>query len=135
MPVQPRWKAPSPGWYKVNSDAAVDSVRKRVGLGVVIRDCQGQVMAALSQVYPLLVSLEIAEAMAIRRGIQLVSELVLSPFGLESDASSVVSSILSLDHPLSNVVSLSLILLSLFLRFLFLALGLFRGLVMVLPIV
>ncbi|KAL5776482.1 hypothetical protein ACOSP7_009408 [Xanthoceras sorbifolium] len=84
--VQPRWEAPSPNWFKINSDTAVDSVRKRVGLGVVIRDWQGRVMASLSQSYPLLVSVEVVEAMAIRMNLQLASEIGFSPVGFEIDA-------------------------------------------------
>ncbi|KAL5851498.1 hypothetical protein ACOSQ3_006616 [Xanthoceras sorbifolium] len=101
--VQPRWEAPSSGWFKINSDAAVDSVRKRVGLGVVIHDWQGRVVVSLSQSYPLLVLVEVTEAIAIRRGLQLVSEIGLSPVGFESDASSLVSFIVKKDPPLSDV--------------------------------
>lgn len=37
------------GSYKVNTDGAVFSKRKEVGFGVVIRDCHGEVIAALSK--------------------------------------------------------------------------------------
>ncbi|KAL5787645.1 hypothetical protein ACOSP7_004594 [Xanthoceras sorbifolium] len=60
-------------------------------------------MVALSQSYPLLVSIEVAEAMAIRRGILLVVELGISPVGFESDALSLISSIVKGDPPLSDV--------------------------------
>ncbi|KAL5738691.1 hypothetical protein ACOSP7_031452 [Xanthoceras sorbifolium] len=101
--VQPRWEASFPGWFKINFDAAVDSVCKRAGMGVVICDWQCRVMASLSQSYPLLVSVEVAEAMAIHRGLQLAYEIGLSPVGFETDASSLVSFIVKKDPPLSDV--------------------------------
>jgi hypothetical protein len=36
-----KWKAPSPGWAKVNCDAALNYKDGRMGGGVVIRDSQG----------------------------------------------------------------------------------------------
>ncbi|KAL5811198.1 hypothetical protein ACOSQ4_027766 [Xanthoceras sorbifolium] len=39
--VVKRWLAPSPGWVKINSDVAVDVRGRRLGFGVVIRDCMG----------------------------------------------------------------------------------------------
>jgi hypothetical protein len=38
---QLRWMAPSPGWFKANWDAAIMKKEGRTGLGVVIRDHQG----------------------------------------------------------------------------------------------
>ncbi|KAL5758152.1 hypothetical protein ACOSP7_020763 [Xanthoceras sorbifolium] len=97
------WAAPSPGWFKINSDAAVDSVNKRVSFGVVIRDSYGHILAALAEPYPVLVSVVVAEAMVIRRGLQFASALGFHPVGFESDASSAISSILNKDPPLSEV--------------------------------
>ncbi|KAL5831877.1 hypothetical protein ACOSQ4_017231 [Xanthoceras sorbifolium] len=43
-----RWEAPSPNWFKLNSDAAIDLPNKRIGIGVVIHDCKGGVFAAMA---------------------------------------------------------------------------------------
>ena len=43
------WVPPSFPWYKVNTDAAVFSNLQTVGIGVIIRDHKGSVVAALSQ--------------------------------------------------------------------------------------
>lgn len=44
-----KWRPPHPGHYKVNVDGVVFSKRKQVGIGVIIRDSGGLVIAALSQ--------------------------------------------------------------------------------------
>ncbi|TXG69156.1 hypothetical protein EZV62_004091 [Acer yangbiense] len=43
------WKAPSQGFYKINTNAALNEELKISGVGVVIRDWKGNVMASLSQ--------------------------------------------------------------------------------------
>ena len=43
------WQPPNHGYYKVNIDGAVFSKRKQAGAGVIIRDCEGEVIAALSK--------------------------------------------------------------------------------------
>ncbi|KAL5776794.1 hypothetical protein ACOSP7_009720 [Xanthoceras sorbifolium] len=101
--VPARWQAPSPNWFKINLDAALDFKHKRVGFGIVIRDCHGQVVAALAQRYPLLVSVEVAEAMAIFRGLQFATEMGIGPLVMESDASTLISLIKVENPPLSDV--------------------------------
>ncbi|KAL0010668.1 hypothetical protein SO802_005776 [Lithocarpus litseifolius] len=44
-----RWSPPSHPWYKVNTDAAVFSNLQTIGIGVIIRDHEGSVIATLSQ--------------------------------------------------------------------------------------
>ena len=44
------WKPPDLEWYKVNVDSAVFKHRKKAGIGVVIRDETGEVIAALSKI-------------------------------------------------------------------------------------
>ena len=43
-----RWVSLEDGLYKVNYDAAIFDSLGYVGLGVVIKDCTGQIIAALS---------------------------------------------------------------------------------------
>ncbi|KAK1571513.1 hypothetical protein Q3G72_018476 [Acer saccharum] len=92
-PEKLRWKAPDRGFFKINTDAAIDTAGGRSGLGVIIRDCKGLVMA--SACYGISASLQpqIAEAMAIFRGILLAFSSGLLPALLESDALSVVNEI------------------------------------------
>ena len=44
-----RWKPPDFGRYKINFDGAVFGDQVSAGIGVVIRDWEGQIIAALSQ--------------------------------------------------------------------------------------
>ena len=45
--VQQRWLPPSNQLYKVNVDGAVFKERKESGVGVIIRDVNGLVVAAM----------------------------------------------------------------------------------------
>ncbi|KAL5820684.1 hypothetical protein ACOSQ3_022566 [Xanthoceras sorbifolium] len=74
-----RWRAPSLGWLKLNTEPAFDSCRRRLGFGVVICDSKGLVMLSGSLVFDGFFSPEIAEAMAILRGVQLAQEMGFSP--------------------------------------------------------
>ncbi|KAL5799314.1 hypothetical protein ACOSQ4_032198 [Xanthoceras sorbifolium] len=42
--VVERWRVPSPGWVKINSNVAVDIRGRRLGFGVVFRDSAGKVL-------------------------------------------------------------------------------------------
>jgi hypothetical protein len=44
--VPERWKASSPSMYKINWDVAIDFKNKLIGVGIILQDCEGQVIAA-----------------------------------------------------------------------------------------
>ena len=48
-PAHVRWSPPTENLYKANFDAALFDHLGFAGLGVVVRDCKGNVLAALSQ--------------------------------------------------------------------------------------
>ncbi|KAL5827457.1 hypothetical protein ACOSQ4_019254 [Xanthoceras sorbifolium] len=98
-----RWFPPPLGIYKINSDAAINSVDFCIGLGFVVRDAEGFVLAAGAQPLQFCVSPLVAEAMAILRGIQFASEMGISPIMVESDSLSVINIITSHAFPLSDV--------------------------------
>ena len=79
------WKPPPPGWFKVNMNGALFSTAKQSDIGVMVRDEEGNVIAALSRKLDLpLGALEI-EAKALEAGIQFAEEVELRKVVFESD--------------------------------------------------
>ena len=87
------WTPPSAGFYKLNFDGAVFENSGRAGLGVVVRDVEGMIIAALSQNIPLPSSVESVEAMAARRAILLAQEISLTRVVMEGDSLKVIEAI------------------------------------------
>jgi len=67
--VQVGWSHPPVGVFKVNFDASLFENTGSAGIGVAIRDFDGEIIAALSQRIPLPFSMEMAEAMAAHRAL------------------------------------------------------------------
>ncbi|KAL5736173.1 hypothetical protein ACOSQ2_030961 [Xanthoceras sorbifolium] len=103
QPPLEKWRAPSLAWFQLNCDTALDVSNKIVGFGAVIRDDKGLVMAASAHNYNSLVSVEVAEAMALLHEVHLAAEMGISPIGFECDSSSIVSAINSRITPCSDV--------------------------------
>ena len=45
-----KWVPPPQGWFKANVDGDIFKETNKVGIGVVVRDSQGWVLAALSEI-------------------------------------------------------------------------------------
>ena len=99
------WRKPPNGVFKINSDGAAADDGRRSSIGVIIRDCRGQVVAALCRVLPGCFTVDETEALAIEAGILLAKELDLNQIIIESDSLSIVQRILSKD---SSGVSVTL---------------------------
>nr|XP_027060953.1 uncharacterized protein LOC113687569 [Coffea arabica] len=97
------WTPPRAPHFKVNFDASVSTIHRLVGIGVVIRDCEGQFIAGLSRRIPIQTSADLAEALAAREAVSLARTLMIPSFILEGDASSVVKQICSSDEILSDL--------------------------------
>ncbi|KAH7548552.1 hypothetical protein JRO89_XS14G0163100 [Xanthoceras sorbifolium] len=93
--VVERWRVPSPGWVKINSDVAVNIRGRRLGFGVVFRDSTGKVLVSYTSLLLGLFSPNIGEALAILRGLHLAFDLGFSTVCVESDAASVVKQLSS----------------------------------------
>jgi hypothetical protein len=66
-----QWTLINPGHFKVHWDAAVGKQEGRIGLGAVIRDYQGELVAAKSLTYAGLLEPTAAEAVAATMAIRL----------------------------------------------------------------
>ena len=45
-----KWVPPPQGWFKANVDGDIFKETNKVGIGVVVRDSQGWMLAALSEI-------------------------------------------------------------------------------------
>ena len=77
---------PLTDWVKVNFDGTVFQESGEVGLGIIIRNDHGLVMAGLTQVIPLATSVEIVEVLAVRRALIFAKELDFDHIILEGDS-------------------------------------------------
>ncbi len=80
-----KWVPPAIGRYKVNFDGAIFSNTKEAGLGVIIRNAQGEVIGSLCQRVPFPHSVEAMEASAARCAIQFAKDLGFMVIDLEGD--------------------------------------------------
>ena len=85
--IQPvRWVPPQGQTFKANVDGAVFVELKAVGIGVVIRDMEGKVKAALCKKINALLGLVEAEAKAFEMGIQLTKDMGIRDVLIEGDS-------------------------------------------------
>ncbi|KAK3198024.1 hypothetical protein Dsin_021439 [Dipteronia sinensis] len=85
------WCPPIEGQLKINTDATVDVEGKKIGIGVVIREHTGFVMASCAQKIDVGYSPVLVEAEAILRGLQFTKDSGLCHVVVESDAAIVVA--------------------------------------------
>ncbi|KAK2639502.1 hypothetical protein Ddye_027297 [Dipteronia dyeriana] len=98
-----KWIPPSSGGYKVNTDVVLDAQEGHIGVGIIIRNDVGDVMASGAQRVMGGYSVPIAEAIAILKGMQFACNSGLNPCIFESDAHEVVYIINSRVSPLSEI--------------------------------
>ena len=87
------WTPPPPGWLKINFDGAMFKDRKLAGLGGVIRNDYGLIMAAFTQTIPLPTSIEMVEVLAARSALVLAKELCLNQVLLEGDSEIIINAL------------------------------------------
>jgi len=93
--LQPQavWTPPSASCFKINFDSATFEKKGKAGLGVVIQNGVGQVMALLSQLIPLPHSVIEVEALVAQQGVELALELGFYNIDLEGDSAGLISSL------------------------------------------
>ena len=89
------WQPPERTMYKLNFDAAVFANMTASGIGVIIRNNRGQVMAALSSKSHAVVDSEEAEVLACRKALELAMDAGFLELIVEGDNINVMKSIKS----------------------------------------
>ena len=84
--------------YKLNFDAAVFTEQQSSGIGAIIRNAQGQVMAGMSAKGPYVRNSEEAEALACRQAVVFALEAGFSELVIEGDNSTVMKAISGLSY-------------------------------------
>ena len=98
------WQAPVQDAYKVNFDGAVFADEGLAGLGVVIRNDHGLIMASLTQQIPLPSSVIKVEVLAARKALELIIELGFDNITLEGDSEVLIKSLVKGNNSLAHMV-------------------------------
>ena len=96
-----RWRAPQAGFVKVNFDGAVFSELNMSGIGVVIRDNNGAVLASCSEKLSQAYKAEETKALAARKALMFAHELGFQRVILEGDALGLIQAWKSQEQNLS----------------------------------
>ncbi|KAL0015448.1 hypothetical protein SO802_002517 [Lithocarpus litseifolius] len=80
------WKPPDTNTCKTNFDRTMFEDLNKAGIGVVVRNSKGEVMAAMSEKIIMPPSVFILETIAIRRAVHLIHELFLPSSMFEGDS-------------------------------------------------
>ena len=91
--ISNRWTPPPLGWMKVNFDGATFKERNLAGLGGVIRNDNGLIMAAFTQTIPLPTSIEMVEVLAAHSALVLANDLSLNQVQLEGDSEIIINAL------------------------------------------
>ena len=98
--MRERWKKPSMGFIKLNTDAAFQVSDGSTGLGGIFRDHEGNCLGCFSKFQVSSSSPIHAELLALLEGVQIAYSKSLSPLVIETDCQSIVEAVYkgSLDH-------------------------------------
>ncbi len=89
-----KWKLPIPDRFKVNFDGATFAETNEAGLGAIICNHQGEVMASLCQWIPYPHSVAAVEASAAKAAVNLVLELGFREVDIEGDSLEIINALL-----------------------------------------
>ena len=90
--------ATPPSVYKINCNGATFQDSTSAGLGVVVLDSNGQVIAALSERFSLPPTVEVLEALACRKAVSFAIDLLIQDIVFKGD-SEIIFKHLSSDQP------------------------------------
>ncbi|XP_050290377.1 uncharacterized protein LOC126728625 [Quercus robur] len=104
--VEATWQPPKPPWYKASMDGAVFSQQKETGIGVVIRDHHGAVVATLSKKLKASLGAIEVEAKAMEEAVNFTWDMGIRDCLFESDSLTVVNAMLCLIDPPSSIANI-----------------------------
>lgn len=87
------WVPPDLPFYKANFDGALFRDSSSAGIGVVVKDFEGNVIGALSEQIGLPASVVEVEALAYRRAVSFAIEIGLQEVVSEGDSKTIISSL------------------------------------------
>lgn len=100
------WKKPPVNIVKINVDAGISRANNRCGTGGIARDSLGDVIGICTRVHPFIQSPRVAEALAIRDGIQLGISLRIKHVIIESDAEAIIQVCSNPSVPPSDIATI-----------------------------
>ncbi|KAF8399913.1 hypothetical protein HHK36_015783 [Tetracentron sinense] len=102
-----RWSSPMECCYKINVDSATFLEAEASGIGIIIMNHKGEVMAAMSKRISIHYSAKVVEAMAAREGLNFARVLGFQHVLLEGDSIQVIKTSVSkeLDLPVVGAVT------------------------------
>ena len=89
------WRPPTGLMYKLNFDASVFACTRSSGVGVIVRNSLGEVMAGLSARGPAVANSEEAEALACRKAVEFAMDAGFTNLVIEGDNAAVIKAIAS----------------------------------------
>ena len=95
QPYEEVWKPPPSEAYKLNFDFALFPDLGRTGIGAIVRNEKGEVMAAMSAYGPTVQTSDEAELLACRRALEFAVDAGFSRLIIEGDNSNVIHAISS----------------------------------------
>jgi len=100
------WRPPKGGHFKINVDGVVFSKQKAVGIGVVIRDDEGRLEAALSKKIPVRMGALEVEAKAFETGLLFAKDVGVRDVILEGDSLVVFNALCNISTPPSSIAAM-----------------------------
>ncbi|KAL0002421.1 hypothetical protein SO802_016202 [Lithocarpus litseifolius] len=97
------WKRPPPGCFKVNIDGALFSKAKQSGIGVIVRDEEGNVIAALCKKLDFLLGTLEIKAKALEVGVQFAEEIGLRNVVFEADSLLIINSVHGVEEAVASI--------------------------------
>ena len=91
QPTRHTWKPPPSGTFKINFDGAIFPMEKKYGIGVVIRDNRGLVIASCSKVVHQVLGVCDVEAMVTTWALSFAFDVGVKRAVLEGDSMAVIS--------------------------------------------